>query len=106
EGAFARELKPNKVLMILGPRRSGKTALVRQFTKDVDPQQSLILNGEDVLDAALLQERSAANYRRLLTGKILLVIDEAQHIPHIGLILKLIVDSIDGIRVIATGSSS
>ncbi|WPR74350.1 ATP-binding protein [Algoriphagus sp. NG3] len=92
--------------MILGPRRSGKTALVRQFTKDVDPQQSLILNGEDVLDAALLQERSVANYSRLLAGKTLLVIDEAQHIPDIGMILKLIVDSIDGIRVIATGSSS
>ncbi|WP_225586891.1 ATP-binding protein [Algoriphagus sp. Y33] len=103
---FHRKLKPNKVLMILGPRRSGKTALVRQFTKDVDPQQSLILNGEDVLDAALLQERSVANYSRLLAGKNLLVIDEAQHIPDIGLILKLIVDSIDGIQVIATGSSS
>ncbi|MDR7131175.1 putative AAA+ superfamily ATPase [Algoriphagus sp. 4150] len=103
---FHRKLKPNKVLMILGPRRSGKTALVRQFTKDLDPQQSLILNGEDVLDAVLLQERSVANYSRLLAGKNLLVIDEAQHIPDIGLILKLIVDSIDGIQVIATGSSS
>ncbi|SFA89375.1 ATP-binding protein [Algoriphagus aquimarinus] len=103
---FDRKLKPNKVLMILGPRRSGKTALVRQFTKDVDHQQCLILNGEDVLDAALLQERSVANYSRLLAGKTLLVIDEAQHIPDIGLILKLIVDSIDGIQVIATGSSS
>ncbi|WP_439487570.1 ATP-binding protein [Algoriphagus sp.] len=92
--------------MILGPRRSGKTALVRQFTKNVDPQQSLILNGEDVLDATLLLERSVANYSRLLAGKTLLVIDEAQHIPDIGMILKLIVDSIDGIRVIATGSSS
>lgn len=92
--------------MILGPRRSGKTALVRQFTNDVDPQQSLILNGEDVLDAALLQERSVANYSRLLAGKTLLVVDEAQHIPDVGLILKLIVDSIEGIRIIATGSSS
>ncbi|RAI87068.1 hypothetical protein LV83_03174 [Algoriphagus yeomjeoni] len=92
--------------MILGPRRSGKTALVRQFTKDVDPQQSLILNGEDVLDAALLQERSVANYSRLLAGKTLLIIDEAQHIPEIGLILKLIVDTIEGIQVIGTGSSS
>lgn len=92
--------------MILGPRRSGKTALVREFTKDADPQQSLILNGEDVLDAALLKERSVANYSRLLAGKTLLVIDEAQHIPEIGLILKLIVDTIDGIQVIATGSSS
>lgn len=92
--------------MLLGPRRSGKTAFVRQFTKDLDPGQTLVLNGEDVLDAALLQERSVANYSRLLAGKTYLVIDEAQHIPDIGLVLKLIVDSIDGIQVIATGSSS
>lgn len=35
----------------------------------------------------------------------LLVIDEAQIIPDIGLILKLIVDSIPGMKVITTGSS-
>ncbi|WP_057939647.1 ATP-binding protein [Algoriphagus resistens] len=97
---------PNKVLMIHGPRRSGKTALVRKFTENVDPQKSLILNGEDVLDTGLLQERSVANYSRLLAGKNLLVVDEEQHIPDIGMILKLMVDSIDGIRVIATASSS
>lgn len=106
QAEFKRKLKPNKILMLLGPRRSGKTALVRQFTKELDPQQTLILNGEDVLDAALLQERSVANYSRLLAGKSYLVIDEAQHIPDIGFILKLIVDTIDGIQVIATGSSA
>jgi hypothetical protein len=41
------------------------------------------------------------NYKRLLTN-IDLLVDEAQTIPEIGLILKLIVDSIDGIKIIAT----
>ena len=36
----------------------------------------------------------------------LLAIDEAQHIPDIGKKLKLIVDEVPGIRVIASGSSS
>jgi len=36
----------------------------------------------------------------------LLVIDEAQRIPNIGLNLKIIVDNIPGIHVVATGSSS
>lgn len=92
--------------MILGPRRSGKTAFIRDFLKTIDTSRALVLNGEDVLDAALLQERSVANYSRLLAGKNLLVIDEGQHIPDIGMILKLIVDSIDDIQIIATGSSS
>jgi hypothetical protein len=103
---FLKKLQANKVAMILGPRRSGKTAFVRDFLKTTDPLSTLVLNGEDVVDAALLQERSVANYSRLLSGKNLLVIDEAQYIPSIGMILKLIVDSIEGIRVIATGSSS
>lgn len=92
--------------MLLGPRRSGKTTFVRDFLKTTDPLQTLVLNGEDVVDAALLQERSVANYSRLLAGKTLLVIDEAQHIPDIEMILKLIMDTTEGIQVIATGSSS
>jgi hypothetical protein len=103
---FLKKLQPNKVVMLLGPRRSGKTAFVRDFLKTTGPLQTLVLNGEDVVDAALLQERSVANYSRLLAGKTLLVIDEAQHIPDIGMILKLIVDTTEGIRIIATGSSS
>jgi len=103
---FQRKLRPNKVLMLLGPRRSGKTAFVKDYLKTVDLTKTLVLNGEDLGDAALLQERSVANYSRLLAGKNLLVIDEAQHVPEMGLILKLIVDSIEGIQVIATGSSA
>ena len=87
--------------MLIGPRRVGKTTFIRNFLKAFAAEEILKLNGEDVLDAALIQERSVANYSRLLEGKKLLVIDEAQHIPNIGMILKLIVDSIEGIRVIA-----
>ncbi|WP_287405251.1 hypothetical protein [Candidatus Brachybacter algidus] len=50
------------------------------------------------MDSDLLKERSVTNYQRLLSGIDVLVIDEAQHIPDIGLILKLIVDSIEGIK--------
>lgn len=42
----------------------------------------------------------------LLEGIDLLAIDEAQNIPDIDSKLKLIVDEIEGIRVIASGSSS
>jgi len=103
---FQRKLRPNKVLMLLGPRRSGKTTFIKDYLKTVDLTKTLVLNGEDLVDASLLQERSVANYSRLLADKDLLVIDEAQHIPEMGLILKLIVDSIEGIQVIATGSSA
>lgn len=103
---FEKKLRPNKVLMLIGPRRVGKTAFIRDFISQWKSEETLTLNGDDVSDAALVQERSVSNYTRLLAGKKLLVIDEAQHIPDIGMTLKLIVDTIEGIHVIATGSSA
>ncbi|WP_443936540.1 ATP-binding protein [Pedobacter sp. MW01-1-1] len=102
---FSKKVLPNKVLILLGARRVGKTELIKDYLKTIPTESYLQLNGEDIQDAALLQERSVSNYKRLLANTRLLVIDEAQNIPDIGLILKLIVDSIDGIRIIATGSS-
>lgn len=103
---FEKKLRPNKVLMLIGPRRVGKTAFIRDYISRWKTEERLNINGDDVTDAALVQERSVANYTRLLAGKKLLVIDEAQHIPDIGMALKLIVDTIEGIHVIATGSSA
>ena len=102
---FNKKVLPNKVLILLGARRVGKTELIKNYLKTVPVETYLQLNGEDINDANLLQERSVVNYKRLLANIDLLVIDEAQTIPEIGLILKLIVDSIEGIKIIATGSS-
>ena len=102
---FSKKVVSNKVLILLGARRVGKTELIKNYLKDIPSESYLQLNGEDINDASLLQERSVTNYKRLLANIELLVIDEAQTIPEIGLILKLIVDSIDGIKIIATGSS-
>ncbi|MCO6147641.1 ATP-binding protein [Flavobacterium sp. NRK1] len=102
---FTNKLVPNKVLVLLGARRVGKTQLIKKYIETVKQDSYLQLNGEDINDINLLQERSVNNYKRLLVNINLLVIDEAQNIPDIGAILKLIVDTIEGITVIATGSS-
>lgn len=96
---------PNKVLLLLGARRVGKTELIKKYLENIPKEDYLQLNGEDIDDANLLKQRTVKNYSRLLMNVKLLVIDEAQNIPEIGLVLKLIVDSIEGIKIIATGSS-
>ncbi len=98
-------LKPNKVVMIFGSRRVGKTILMKQIIGQFEGK-SLVLNGEDYDTLALLENRSVGNYQNLLSGIDLLAIDEAQHIPDIGIKLKLIVDEIQGIKIIVSGSSS
>ena len=102
---FHKKVLPNKVLILLGARRVGKTHLIKNYLKSLPSETYLQLNGEDKNNVNLLKERSVANYKRLLANVNLLVIDEAQNIPDIGMILKLIVDSIEGIKIIATGSS-
>ncbi|GHV20339.1 ATPase [Bacteroidia bacterium] len=98
-------IEQNKAILIFGARRVGKTILMRQIIKDF-AGKTMLLNGEDYDTLALLEEKSIANYRHLLEGVDLLAIDEAQNIPEIGSKLKLILDEIEGIRVIASGSSS
>ena len=98
-------MKPQKVMLVFGPRRVGKTFLLKQIVQSFKGK-SLMLNGEDADSIAMLEQISIANYRHVLEGVDLLAIDEAQHIPDIGKKLKLIVDEVPGIRVIASGSSS
>lgn len=99
------KFSPNKVILLFGARRVGKTVLIQQITQNFEGK-ILVLNGEDNDSIALLNERSISNYRNLLNGIDLLVIDEAQNITEIGQKLKLMVDEVDQIRIIASGSSS
>jgi predicted AAA+ superfamily ATPase len=105
EDRICDKLTPNKAVLLFGARRVGKTVLMRQVMERFAGKK-LVLNGEDFDTLSLLEPQSVANYRRLLDGVELLAIDEAQNIPGIGQKLKLIVDEIPGIKVLATGSSS
>jgi len=98
-------MQPRKAILLFGARRVGKTVLLKQIDKNF-PGRSLFLNGEDVDAVQLLESVSVSNYRRLLDNIDLLIIDEAQSIPQIGNKLKLIVDEIENLIVIASGSSS
>lgn len=98
-------LGANKVVLIFGTRRIGKTVLVQEIQSDYNGN-STILNGEDFETQELLKNRSAANYKRIIGDTKLLIIDEAQAISDVGAILKLMIDSVPDLTIIATGSSS
>ncbi len=105
ESQVLKNLTPNKVIVLLGPRRVGKTILIQQILQQVD-EPYLLLNGEDVDVRQRLERRSKQNYLNILGKKKLLIIDEAQKIPEVGSILKLMVDEIEGIKILVTGSSA
>ena len=102
---ISNRITPGKVVIIYGARRVGKTVLLRELVNSFEGK-TLLLNGEDYDVQSMLANRSVANYRHLFNGVELVAIDEAQNIPNIGSVLKLMVDEIDGLSVIASGSSS
>ncbi len=99
------DLVPGKIVLVIGPRRAGKTVLLKKL-KDAVSDSVLLLNGEDFDTGELLASRRVEHYRNILSGYKYLFIDEAQKINDIGSILKLIVDSVEVIKVIVTGSSA
>lgn len=100
-----KSLKPGKVVVVYGARRTGKTTLLREFLKEeADPY--LLVSGEDVTIQGYLSSQSIEKLKDFVGNNRLLVVDEAQKVQNIGINLKLIVDHIPDIRVIATGSSS
>lgn len=102
---FIKKLgKEGKVVVIYGPRRVGKTTILKKYLED--KKDYLFVTGEDIFVHEYLSSNSIEKLKGFIGSKKLLVIDEAQCIPSIGKNLKLIVDHIPGIRVIVTGSSA
>ncbi len=102
---LGRALTPGKAVVIYGARRTGKTTLVQQFLRGVN-EPYLLVSGEDITVQGYLASQSIEKLSAFVGANRLLVVDEAQKVPNIGINLKLIVDHIPQIRVIATGSSS
>lgn len=93
------------MVVIYGPRRCGKTTLLNEFLKGVDIAY-LFVNGEDITVQNYLSSQSIEKLLPFVGAAKLLVIDEAQKVNNIGINLKLIVDHIKDVKVIATGSSA
>lgn len=98
-------MKPNKVLVIYGPRRVGKTTLLNNYLARTPLKYKLAI-GDDLPTQQLLNSQDVNLIKEYLEGYELFAIDEAQYVPDIGMALKIIVDQIPDIFVIATGSSS
>ena len=75
--------------------------LVQQINEPV-----LQLHGEDMQATKFLENRSIRHYKNVLGSKRFLVIDEAQKVENIGKILKLMIDGIEDLKILVTGSSA
>ena len=98
-------LTPGKVVVLYGPRQSGKTTLLHTLSHQL-PSKPLFLNGEDHRVQSWLSSQNSSIIKPYLDSYEYILIDEAQNIPHIGQNLKLIIDSFPKKQLLVTGSSS
>ena len=98
-------LQKGKVLVIYGPRRVGKTTLIENILKNYKGKYYYGV-GEDINLRNILESQNLNLIKNSFTGYDLVVIDEAQTIKNIGVGLKMLVDHLKDVTVIASGSSS
>ncbi|MBL4653605.1 MAG: ATP-binding protein [Flavobacteriales bacterium] len=103
--SIEQRLSDKKAIILLGPRQVGKTTLLKHLEKTSN-LKSLWWNGDDTDVRQMLQEPTSTKLNGLIGNAEILIIDEAQRISDIGLCIKIIVDTMPNVKVIATGSSA
>ncbi len=98
-------LLPGKVLVLYGPRQVGKTTLARELISSL-PLKSKYINADELIYRDALASQDRAQLQEVSGDAELLVIDEAQRVPNIGINLKILVDNFPGLKILATGSAS
>lgn len=99
-------IEPGKVVVLYGPRRVGKTTLVNELVKNFNKNDYLFVSGDQIRYRRVLSSQDSRTLKSFIGEKKLLIIDEAQRIQNIGLNLKIIIDNLPQVSILATGSAS
>jgi predicted AAA+ superfamily ATPase len=105
ENQIKSKLFKGKVITLLGARQTGKTTLLKNIFTDYQAD-ALWLNADEFDIKERFNNPTSTLLKSLFGDKKIIIIDEAQQIKDIGIALKLIVDTIPDIQLIATGSSA
>jgi predicted AAA+ superfamily ATPase len=105
ERILLQNTSPKRAIILYGPRRAGKTTLVKHIISKY-PHASAYFDCDFFDVQELFSYKKSHGLDMVVKGLKLLILDEAQRIENIGLILKILVDNYPNLQVIATGSSS
>jgi predicted AAA+ superfamily ATPase len=102
-----QKLQKGKVLVLYGARRTGKTFSLGLLKEELEKTEKvLVLNGESRIVQDNLSTEVPEQLARYVGDAATVIIDEAQKIPNIGLNLKILVDTLPQVKIIASGSAS
>jgi len=94
-----------KVSIVCGARRVGKTMLIQRILKN-HAGRIYAGSGDDFDLTEIISSQSKARIVGAFDYYEVVFIDEAQQIPNIGMGLKILIDNLPELTIIATGSSS
>ena len=103
---LSNNLYKGKAIVLFGPRQVGKTTLLQQVVAAQREVKSIWLSGDDLGHRDTLSDITISDAKRLFKGLQLIVIDEAQRVRNIGMTIKVLVDYLPEVQVLASGSSS
>lgn len=105
EKQIKERLFGGKIIILYGARQVGKTTLSQKILADFDGKSKYI-NCDLFSNQQLLDYKNPQNIIDSFSDFDLVVLDEAQNIENIGIILKILVETFPKKQFIATGSSS
>ncbi len=103
---LAERIRAGRATIIHGPRRVGKTSLVQRYLSTLPDQRVLHASGDDIVVRNLLSSQDSRQLLAWAQGYDVLFLDEAQRVPDVGWGLKILVDALPELTIIATGSAS
>lgn len=94
-----------KGIILLGPRQVGKTTLLKSIVEKLG-NTAIWYNADEPQTRELLDGIGSAQMKTYFGDAEIIVIDEAQRIPHIGLTAKIAIETFPEKQIVLTGSSS
>ncbi len=94
-----------RFVLLFGARQIGKTTLADKYFENVS-MKKIKIQGQNKDIQRSLGDLSLSRIKIVIGDADFIFIDEAQYIPDIGTVLKLIYDTMPNVKVLATGSSA
>ena len=105
-GMIKERFFKKKAIILVGPRQTGKTTLLKKILDEFTQFGTLFLNCDEPDTLKKLENATSTELKNVIGDKKIVVIDEAQRIENIGITLKLIFDNIPDVQLLVSGSSA
>ena len=104
EHQIKEKLFQKKAIVLTGPRQVGKTTLIRSIISEMD--KVVFYDGDDPAVQRLFDRPNTVQLKALIGDNLVVFIDECQRINEIGITSKIIIDQLQPVQLIISGSSS